>query len=222
MWTGARNGSESHPQPTKLLYHIIGADSREYGPVSLDQLKQWLNEGRLNPQSRVRAEDSADWMALGDLPEFKTTLTPAFGPPQPVALPSAESVKQRVAPPAIFILVLSALNIMTSMIGLLGTAFGGASGLPPVRVDNPDVNLMIERTMSISWGLPLQVPGILIAITCLIGSLMMLNLKSYVFAMVTAILTLLPLGSCCCFLNIGAGVWALIVLSKPEVKAAFR
>jgi hypothetical protein len=89
-------------------------------------------------------------------------------------------------------------------------------------VDNPDVNLMIERTMSISWGLPLQVPGILIAITCLIGSLMMLNLKSYVFAMVTAILTLLPLGSCCCFLNIGAGVWALIVLSKPEVKAAFR
>lgn len=222
MWTGGRNGSESHPQPTKPLYHIIGADGREYGPVSLDQLKQWLGEGRLNPQSRVRAEDRADWMALGDLPEFKTALTPAFGPPLPVALSSAESAKRLVAPPAIFILVLSALHIMTSVIGLLGMAFGAKSGLQPLRVDNPDVNLVIERTMSISMSLPLQVLGILAAITCLVGSLMMLNLKSYVFAMVTAILTIVSVGSCCCFLNIGAGVWALVVLCKPEVKAAFR
>jgi hypothetical protein len=67
------------------MYRIIGADGREYGPVSAEQLRQWIAEGRVNHQTRVRAEDSPDWRTVADLPEF------AAPPPQisPTVLPPA-------------------------------------------------------------------------------------------------------------------------------------
>ena len=52
------------------MYKIIGADQREYGPVTAEQLRQWIAEGRAGPQSQVRAEGTADWKPLRDFPEF--------------------------------------------------------------------------------------------------------------------------------------------------------
>ena len=51
------------------MYKIVGADGKEYGPVTIAQLRQWLTEGRVNAQTRVLAGD-ADWKKLGELPEF--------------------------------------------------------------------------------------------------------------------------------------------------------
>lgn len=66
------------------MYRIIGADGREYGPVGAEQLRQWLAEGRINQQTRLRAEDSAEWKTLADFPEVSST-TPA--PPLPPVRP---------------------------------------------------------------------------------------------------------------------------------------
>lgn len=222
MWTGGRNGSNSQPEKSQLtqrMYRIIGADGKEYGPVPLEQLKQWLTEGRLNLQSQVRPEGATDWMALGSVPEFQATPQPAFTPLLSAAAPNFESAKQQVLPPAIFILVLSALNILA---GLLSLALGAAEGALAGLAENPDAAEQLESILGFAFSLPVQLLGIAIAITCLIGAIRMLSLKSHNFAMVTAILMLIPCGTCCCFLNIGAGVWALIVLGKPEVKAAFQ
>ncbi len=30
------------------MYKIIGADGKEYGPVTAEQLKQWIADGRVN------------------------------------------------------------------------------------------------------------------------------------------------------------------------------
>lgn len=65
------------------MYRIIGADGREYGPVSADQMRQWVTEGRVNQQTRVRAEDSPDWKALADFPEFSASAPPLLSPPTP-------------------------------------------------------------------------------------------------------------------------------------------
>jgi len=51
-------------------FKIIGADGKEYGPVSSEQLKQWITEARANAQTRVLPEGAADWTALGSVPEF--------------------------------------------------------------------------------------------------------------------------------------------------------
>src|ERR1035438_9031547 len=52
------------------MYKIIGADQKEYGPVTAEQLRQWLAEGRVSAQTQVKAEGATEWTALGTLPEF--------------------------------------------------------------------------------------------------------------------------------------------------------
>ncbi len=56
------------------MYKIIGADQREYGPVTAEQLHQWIVEGRAGPQSRVHAEDATEWRPLSEFPEFAEAL----------------------------------------------------------------------------------------------------------------------------------------------------
>ena len=56
------------------MYRIIGADQKQYGPISPDQLRQWVTEGRVNAQTLVLAEGSADWKPLETLPEFSILL----------------------------------------------------------------------------------------------------------------------------------------------------
>src|SRR5215469_9862708 len=53
-----------------VMYRIIGADGREYGPISAEQLRQWIAEGRAIATTRVLREGASDWTTLGALPEF--------------------------------------------------------------------------------------------------------------------------------------------------------
>jgi GYF domain 2 len=52
------------------MYKIIGIDAKEYGPVSAERIRQWLDEGRVDNQTKVQAEGELDWKRLADLPEF--------------------------------------------------------------------------------------------------------------------------------------------------------
>lgn len=56
------------------MYKIIGADGRDYGPVSAAELRQWIVESRANAQTQVLAEGSNEWRTLGTLPEFAADL----------------------------------------------------------------------------------------------------------------------------------------------------
>jgi hypothetical protein len=70
------------------MFKIIGGDGRQYGPVSADQIRQWLAEGRANAQTLVQAEGSLDWKPLGQFPEFAPSAPPPLGTtPPPAAAP---------------------------------------------------------------------------------------------------------------------------------------
>jgi len=56
-------------------YIIIGGDGKEYGPVSETDVRQWIAEGRLNADSRVKAESDAEFRSLAQFPEFASNLT---------------------------------------------------------------------------------------------------------------------------------------------------
>jgi len=58
------------------MYKIVGADGHQYGPVTADQLRQWLAENRVNAQTLVQAEGATEWKPLGSLPEFGAQLKP--------------------------------------------------------------------------------------------------------------------------------------------------
>lgn len=68
----------------------------------------------------------------------------------------------------------------------------------------------------------LQLPcGFLSSIVILWGGIWMKNLRSYGLAMAASILAMVPCFSPCCLLGLPIGIWALVVLSEPGVKAAF-
>jgi hypothetical protein len=61
------------------MFKIIGADQKEYGPISEDQIRQWIAEGRVNGQTQVCAEGTQDWKPLSAFPEFGFTAEPVPG-----------------------------------------------------------------------------------------------------------------------------------------------
>jgi len=65
------------------MYKIIGADQKEYGPVTADLIRQWIKEGRANAQTVAQAEGSDAWICLGNIPEFAAD----FGSPTPTLPP---------------------------------------------------------------------------------------------------------------------------------------
>jgi prepilin-type processing-associated H-X9-DG protein len=106
------------------MYKIIGTDQKEYGPVSADQIQQWILQKRVNAQTRIQV-DGGEWKALGDLPEFSAIFgsrVPPMGmPPQSQIAPSAQPAKTSGL--AIASLVLGLLGIfscgITALIGLI-------------------------------------------------------------------------------------------------------
>ena len=56
------------------MYKIIGSDGREYGPVTPEQLRQWIREGRASAQTKVQTEGATEWKALGEISEFADSL----------------------------------------------------------------------------------------------------------------------------------------------------
>ena len=62
------------------MYKILGTDQKEYGPVSADQLRQWIAEGRANAQTMVFTEGWTEWKPLSSLPEFSAALTGGRSP----------------------------------------------------------------------------------------------------------------------------------------------
>ena len=58
------------------MFIIIGGDGREYGPVTADQVRAWINGGRANLETRAKQAGANEWRRLGDFPEFGAPAEP--------------------------------------------------------------------------------------------------------------------------------------------------
>jgi hypothetical protein len=63
------------------MFKVIGADGREYGPISAAQVRQWIQERRLNNQSLIQPEGETGWKPLSFYPEFAADVAQAALPP---------------------------------------------------------------------------------------------------------------------------------------------
>ncbi len=66
-------------------YKIIGADGREYGPVTVDELKGWIREGRAAGQTQVWRSDLETWRPAAAYDEFAFELASVPLPSAPAA-----------------------------------------------------------------------------------------------------------------------------------------
>ena len=213
------------------MYKILGADQKEYGPISLDQLKQWISEGRANAQTQVQVEGTTDWKPLSAYPELAGALaaTPSPPPPATAVGPQAagvsagrEAALQAVKGPAIGLMV-------TAILGLIAAAFGlvvnilALSGATLWRQQMGDPQMQkIFSLFGGGMGIIQNIIGGIVGIVVLMGASKMQRLQNYQFVFTASILAMVPCISPCCMLGLPFGIWALVILNKPEVKAAFQ
>lgn len=209
-------------------YLIIGGDGKEYGPVTDADVRQWIAEGRLNAQTMAKGEGDAEMRPLSAFPEFATVL--AAGAPTTIA-PLSGSPVSGGREEALRLLNGPIIGLkVTAIIGLVAVAFAlvinittlmGIHLIPQQPMPDPQMQKLMN---SIGGGLGIvqDIVGGVIGIVILLGTGKMKRLESYQYAMMTAILAMVPCLSPCCFLGLPFGIWALVVLNKPEVKSHFQ
>jgi hypothetical protein len=200
------------------MYKIIGADGKEYGPIPAEQLRQWIAEGRVNAQTRVMPEGATEWKVLADFPEFIPTMpgTPA-GPPPLTAMPGGGGASLgQVNGPAIGLIITAILGILLQIVGLVWRIVG--TSLMASQQDIPPFLAALSGGLGIAMG----IVGILIGVVIMIGALKMKKLEGHGFAMAASVLAMIPCVSPCCLLGLPIGIWAVVVLSKPEIKSSFH
>ncbi len=230
------------------MYYIQGADQKEYGPVSADQLRQWISENRLNRFSPARADGESLWKTLGDFPEFAEVLVGAaptaseapasaptavsaanaspygsgFRPSTPGISESAIDEKMKV--PAIGIITTGALGALLSLAGVIATLSGSnkVAELPPGLP--PEAAGLLKSYLSAMepFNLPLNLLALILSSLTLVAGIKMLHRRSYGLVMAGVIIGMLPCLSGCCCTGLPFGIWALIVLSNEEVRKSFH
>ncbi len=99
------------------MYRIRGSDQKEYGPISADQLRQWIAQNRANGQTLVQADGAAEWKPLAQFAEFANAL-----PSRPAASPmGVPGVAPKTSGLAIASLVCACLGFcgITAILGLI-------------------------------------------------------------------------------------------------------
>lgn len=119
-------------------YTVQGADGKQYGPVTAEQLRGWAREGRVTGESQILRSNAAAWVAAATLPELGLEVPAATPVPAPihVAMPihapvSAQSpeLQRRVRSGASWFYWIAAFSVINSIIMATGSGWGFALGL---------------------------------------------------------------------------------------------
>lgn len=226
-------------------YKVIGGDLKQYGPVSEEDLRKWIADGRLNAQSLVQVHGDIEWKQISSFPEFADLFagkpTTLSQPPSLLA-PSEDTERQgalrRVKAPAVALMAVAILNIVLATWGLLQTAFFrpteeqiNAELQPLKQLNNPEFQQTVERVIHIfygpfgtTFGIINGLFGLAVSVLILVGAIRMQSLRSHEMAFTAAVLTVIPGLTPCCGYIIGLafGIWAMAVLRRPDVKSQFH
>jgi hypothetical protein len=216
------------------MYYIQGADKKEYGPISAEQIRQWIGENRLNRASPCRAAEDTVWKSLGEFPEFGDAFLaqpPSAGGQagpslsgDPTLAVSQEELMSKVRPPAIAVIVAAALGGLMALINVVMAALGIGQGqqLPPGLPEQYQRLMQGMMDFSQKYGIFTNLLVLVLSIVTIVAGIRMMSLRTYGFVLFGVVIGMVPcLGGCCC-LGLPFGIWAIVVLNRPEVKAAFR
>src|SRR5262249_15748659 len=121
--------------------------------------------------------------------------------------------------PGILLIIVAIANILSSLFWILGflSKYLGQGNQDILESGAYMIGYYIGATVPVA----IAITSLVVAPVIIFGAIRMLSAKSYNIAKMAAVLTLLPLTSFCCLLGLPIGIWALLVLNKPEVKGIF-
>jgi GYF domain 2 len=216
-------------------YKVIGGDLKQYGPVSEEEVRKWIADGRLNAMSLAQVYGDIEWKPLSAFPEFGEVLTGKPGgliPPLP-AVPAEDGERQtalqRVKGPAVALKITAILNILLAVWSLVRMTI-----FPPDlqrfnselhQLNNPQLEQLFHQWIHMAYGpfgIANSIFGLAMSALIFIGATKMQSLRSYEFAMTAAILAMVPCLTPCCVIGLPFGIWAVVALSKAGVKSQFH
>lgn len=151
-------------------------------------------------------------------------------PPTPESELFRAKAARDLSVPAILMMVMGGLWGLYALFGMLEQA-DTASQMAIIDrwlaeyPSSPDLQEKVRGFVASSNTLGVrvltQVPILVLNGLVVFGAWKMKNLQSYGLAMTAAILSCIPCCGPCCCLGLIPGIWSLILLNRPDVKAAF-
>jgi hypothetical protein len=157
-------------------------------------------------------------------------------PENPPGVPD-RAIREAVSIPGYLLMGTGALVVLFWLFQLLSAVTGiGPTEIPPWLYDNPNAaqyRELLEQLMEAQAQAQAEGPGageILYSILGVglggliaFGGLQMTKFRMYGLAIAASIVATIPCFSCCCcVIGLPVGIWALVVLSRQEVRAAFH
>jgi hypothetical protein len=154
----------------------------------------------------------------------------------PFAPPAAE-IRQRVLGPAIGLMVIALFSLLGGLYFVINGAVNATISdeqfkknvtmfiSPEQKAQFDDANFLRNmRTVTLGVCFGIGGASLFLSVLTLFGAIRMMMLKSYGLAVFVSVVAAIPCisPSACCGLGEGIGIWALVILLKPEVRAAFR
>jgi hypothetical protein len=132
--------------------------------------------------------------------------------------PAAPNPAQQVSGPSTGLLITGIIGAIFSLATFFSLIIG--AGLSTAWLDDvPDAYAEIWEGAA---GMGSAFVGIIVAAFIIYAALKMKELNQWGLAMAASILAMIPCISPCCILGLPIGIWCIVVLTKPEVKAAFH
>ncbi len=206
-------------------------NGQQKGPVTQDQLDELARQGTIKADSLVWTNGMANWLPYsqarpgsGAAP-VATVGGAAYAPSMPAG--DQETVaREKVKGPAIAMIVNGGLIILMTLWGIAKYLITGPEPMPDLPPETPQ--WMVQALESAKMfngplGLATNVVAFIAGVAIIFGSVKMMKLQSRGLAMTAAIISMIPcLTGCCCIIGLPFGIWAMVVLNKPEVKSSFR
>jgi hypothetical protein len=131
-----------------------------------------------------------------------------------------DEVLEKLKAPAIGLIITGSINIILGIIVILSALFGTASGSLNRGFSGNEEK--IGYFIGFFGPSLIGVLSVIFAPLIIFGGIRMLKGKSRNLAICAAILATIPLSSCCFIAGSIFGIWALVILIKPDVKAFFQ
>lgn len=150
--------------------------------------------------------------------QYNPYSAPSFFEPPKQGPALIESVKWKVRPPAIFLCVVGALGMVTSIVSIVVAIalHDPLEGADPKQPMGPFQDFTSPDVAAI------QVLFIFVNLTIIVGAVQMMRIKIRAMGFVAAILAIVNVGTLCCVLGLPAAIWSIVILCQSDVAKAFE
>lgn len=209
------------------MYKIIGGDGKEYGPIPAGTLRQWIEEGRANAESKVRADGAGNWQALGTVAEFADLFGVSTGPRADAVVtdaPGNAEARGLANPAGWALMIVGVLGILMCLGFIMSYAVKGVPPSPLEGMFGGHNSSAAFRAGEKAGRFSALLVGVAEAGFFIFAGWKLRRLESWGLVLTAAILAIIPFcGSRAplCLLSAPVGIWVIVVICLPKVKSAF-